>query len=129
MNAAGFPLLTLLTFLPLVGAAFILTLRGDEKVVAENARWTALWTSLIVFALSLILWFRFDKADAGFQFVEQLDWLSDFGITYHVGVDGISVLFILLSTAADADLHPRPPGTRCRCACGNTWSPSWCSRR
>ncbi|MBR0651898.1 NADH-quinone oxidoreductase subunit M [Roseomonas terrae] len=98
MNAAGFPLLTLLTFLPLVGAAFILTLRGEDKVVAENARWTALWTSLIVFALSLILWFKFDKADAGFQFVEQLDWLSEFGITYHVGVDGISVLFILLST-------------------------------
>ncbi len=98
MNAAGFPLLTLLTFLPLVGAAFILTLRGDDKVVAENARWAALWTSLIVFALSLILWFRFDKADAGFQFVEQLDWLSEFGITYHVGIDGISVLFVLLST-------------------------------
>ena len=98
MNAAGFPLLTLLTFLPLVGAAFILTLRGEDKVVAENARWAALWTSLIVFALSLILWFRFDKTDAGFQFVEQLDWLSDYGITYHVGVDGISVLFILLST-------------------------------
>jgi NADH-quinone oxidoreductase subunit M len=98
MNAAGFPLLSLLTFLPLVGAAFILTLRGEDKVVAENARWAALWTSLIVFALSLILWFRFDKADAGFQFVERLDWLSDYGITYHVGVDGISVLFILLST-------------------------------
>lgn len=98
MNAAGFPLLSLLTFLPLAGAVFILTLRGEEKVVAENARWTALWTSLIVFALSLVLWFRFDKADPGFQFVEQLDWLSDFGITYHMGVDGISVLFVLLST-------------------------------
>ncbi len=98
MNAAGFPLLSLLTFLPLAGAIFILTLRGDEKAVAENARWAALWTSLIVFALSLILWFRFDKADPGFQFVENLDWLSDFGITYHMGVDGISVLFILLST-------------------------------
>jgi len=98
MNAAGFPLLTLLTFLPLVGAAFILTQRGEEEVVASNARWTALWTSLIVFGLSLILWFKFDKADAGFQFVEQLDWLAEFGVTYHVGVDGISVLFILLST-------------------------------
>ena len=76
MNAAGFPLLTLLTFLPLVGAAFILTLRGEEEVVASNARWTALWTSLIVFALSPILWFRFDKAAAGFQFVDQ---------TVHVG--------------------------------------------
>ena len=98
MNAAGFPLLSLLTFLPLAGAAFILSLRGEDAVVASNARWTALWTSLIVFGLSLILWFRFDKADPGFQFVEQIDWLSDFGITYHMGVDGISVLFVLLST-------------------------------
>jgi NADH-quinone oxidoreductase subunit M len=98
MNAAGFPLLSLLTFLPLAGALFILSLRGEERVVAENARWAALWTSLIVFALSLTLWFRFDKADAGFQFVERLDWLSEFGITYHMGVDGISVLFVLLST-------------------------------
>ena len=98
MNAAGFPLLSLLTFLPLAGAVFILTLKGEDKVVADNARWTALWTSLIVFALSLILWFRFDKTDPGFQFVERLDWLTDFGITYHMGVDGISVLFVLLST-------------------------------
>ena len=56
MNAAGFPLLSLLTFLPLAGAAIILFVRGDEAVVARNARWTALWTSLIVFVLSLILW-------------------------------------------------------------------------
>ena len=98
MNAAGFPLLSLLTFLPLAGAVFILTLRGDDKAVADNARWTALWTSLIVFVLSLTLWFGFDKADPGFQFVERLDWLSEVGISYHVGVDGISVLFVLLST-------------------------------
>ena len=48
MNAAGFPLLSLLTFLPLIGAAVILSVRGDEEVVARNARWTALWTSLAV---------------------------------------------------------------------------------
>ena len=47
MNAAGFPLLSLLTFLPLVGAAIIMSVRGDDAVVARNARWTALWTSLI----------------------------------------------------------------------------------
>ncbi len=99
MNAAGFPLLSLLTFLPLAGAAIILSVRGDEKVVAQNARWTALWTSLVVFALSLILWFRFDQANPGFQFVEQADWLPEFGVGYHMGVDGISVLFVLLSTA------------------------------
>jgi NADH-quinone oxidoreductase subunit M len=99
MNAAGFPLLSLITFLPLAGAAIILTIRGEEAVVARNARWTALWTSLIVFAFSLILWFRFDIANPGFQFVEDLDWLPEFGVGYHMGVDGISVLFVLLSTA------------------------------
>jgi NADH-quinone oxidoreductase subunit M len=99
MNAAGFPLLSLITFLPLAGAAIILSVRGDEKVVAQNARWTALWTSLVVFLLSLFLWFRFDKSTADFQFVEQVEWLPDFGIGYHMGVDGLSVLFILLSTA------------------------------
>jgi NADH-quinone oxidoreductase subunit M len=98
MNAAGFPILSLVTFLPLAGAFIILMVRGDEAVVARNARWTALWTSLITFALSLILWFRFDPSTADFQFVERAEWLPDFGVNYHMGVDGISVLFVLLST-------------------------------
>src|SRR5437868_12713457 len=99
MNGVGFPLLSLITWLPLVGAAVILAVRGDEQTVASNARWTALWTSLIVFVLSLILWIKFDKSEAGFQFVENVPWLSDFGVAYHMGIDGISVLFVLLSTA------------------------------
>ncbi|WP_149537362.1 NADH-quinone oxidoreductase subunit M [Siccirubricoccus phaeus] len=99
MNAAGFPLLSLLTFLPLAGAAIILFVRGEEAVVARNARWTALWTSLLVFFLSLILWVKFDTSSAGFQFEEKLSWLPEFGVGYHMGVDGISVLFVLLSTA------------------------------
>jgi NADH-quinone oxidoreductase subunit M len=97
MNAAGFPLLSLLTFLPLVGAAILLFIRGEEAVVAANARWTALWTSLIVFALSLMLWFGFDKSTADFQFVELHQWMPEFGLAYHMGVDGISVLFVLLA--------------------------------
>ncbi|TDH63885.1 NADH-quinone oxidoreductase subunit M [Dankookia rubra] len=99
MNAAGFPLLSLVTFLPLAGALIIMSVRGDEEVVARNARWTALWTSLIVFLLSLILWARFDQSSAAFQFEEKLAWLPEFGVGYHMGVDGISVLFVLLSTA------------------------------
>ena len=99
MNAAGFPILSLLTWLPLVGAAFIMTIRGEEEVVATNARWAALWTSLIVFAASLVLWAHFDRADPGFQFQENLSWLPEFGVSYRMGVDGISVLFVLLSTA------------------------------
>ena len=98
MNAAGFPILSLVTFLPLAGAFIIMMVRGEEEVVARNARWTALWTSLITFALSLVLWVRFDKSSAEFQFVERVDWLPDFGVSYHMGVDGISVLFVLLST-------------------------------
>ncbi len=99
LNAAGFPLLSLLTFLPLVGGAVIMMIRGPEAAVAANARWAALWTSLIVFALSLVLWFKFDTSSAGFQFVEEVAWLPQWGITYKMGVDGISVLFVLLATA------------------------------
>jgi len=99
MNAAGFPLLSLVTWLPLVGGLIIMSVRGDEAAVASNARWTALWTSLIVFVLSLVLWVRFDGANPGFQFVETVAWLPQLGITYKLGVDGISVLFVLLSTA------------------------------
>ena len=98
MNQAGFPLLTLLTFLPLVGVAILLTVRGDEEVVAANARWTALWTTLVVLVLSLVLWVKFDPANAGFQFVESVAWIPQAGLTYKMGVDGISVLFVLLST-------------------------------
>ena len=94
------PLLSLATFLPLVGAAFILTTRGNEAVVARNARNIALWTSLIDFALSLLLWFYFDPNTADFQFVERADWvtLGGFQFAYHMGIDGISLFFILLST-------------------------------
>jgi NADH-quinone oxidoreductase subunit M len=94
------PLLSLVTFLPLVGTAFILMARGEEAVVARNARWIALWTSLIDFALSLVLWFQFDPNTADFQFVEQANWvtLGGFQFTYHMGIDGISLFFVILST-------------------------------
>ena len=93
-------LLSLVTFLPLVGAGFILTTRGDEAVVARNARNIALWTSLIDFALSLLLWLQFDPNTADFQFVERADWvtLGGFQFAYHMGIDGISLFFVLLST-------------------------------
>ena len=72
MNAAGFPILSLITWLPLVGGLIIMSVRGDEETVASNARWTALWTSLIVLVLSVVLWVKFDQGEAGFQFVEEL---------------------------------------------------------
>jgi NADH-quinone oxidoreductase subunit M len=94
------PLLSLVTFLPLVGAAFILMARGDDEVVARNARNIALWTSLIDLGLSLVLWFEFDPNTADFQFVERADWVTigGFQFTYHMGIDGISLFFVLLST-------------------------------
>jgi NADH-quinone oxidoreductase subunit M len=98
MNAAGFPILSLITWLPLVGGLIIMSVRGDEATVASNARWTALWTSLIVLVLSVVLWVKFDTGEAGFQFVEEIPWLPEYGVGYKMGVDGISVLFVLLST-------------------------------
>ncbi len=95
---SDWPVLSLVTFLPLVGAGLILLLRGEAEHVARNARYLALWTSLITFLLSLVLWFRFDRSSADFQFVETADWIPGFGIRYHMGVDGISMLFVLLST-------------------------------
>jgi NADH-quinone oxidoreductase subunit M len=99
LNLAGFPVLSLVTFLPLVGVLLLMTLRGDEAAVARNARWTALWTTLITLAISLVLWIKFNRHEAGYQFVENAAWMPEFGIGYRMGVDGISVLFVLLSTA------------------------------
>jgi NADH-quinone oxidoreductase subunit M len=94
------PLLSLVTFLPLVGAGFIMTTRGDAEIVARNARNIALSTSIIVFLLSIVLWVDFDPSTAAFQFVEQVRWIKigGFEINYHMGIDGISLFFVLLST-------------------------------
>ncbi|MCF8480022.1 MAG: NADH-quinone oxidoreductase subunit M [Rhodospirillum sp.] len=91
-------LLTSITFLPLVGVLFILTVRGDEAHVARNSRLAAMWVTLCTFALSLVLWFGFDPTVGGFQFTEKWEWLPEYGINYQMGVDGISVLFVLLAT-------------------------------
>src|SRR5580698_6102364 len=94
------PLLSLVTFLPLVGVGFIMTTRGDAEIVARNAKNIALWTSIIVFLVSILLWVYFDPSTAAFQFVEQARWvqIGGFEVNYHMGIDGISLFFILLST-------------------------------
>ena len=94
---SDWPLLSIVIFLPLVGAAFILLVRGEEELVARNARNVALWTTLITFVVSLLLWTGFDNSTAAFQFVEKKAWISD-GIAYHLGLDGISMLFVILTT-------------------------------
>jgi NADH-quinone oxidoreductase subunit M len=85
------PLLSLCTFVPLVGAAAILTMPRPD-----SARWIALGTTIVTFILSLMVWAAFDPANPGFQLVEKFDWLGG-GISYHMGVDGISMLFVVLT--------------------------------
>jgi len=94
----SFPILSLTTFLPLVGVLFILLIRGEEHILARNARWAALWTSLATFVISLLLWFNFDPTTSDFQFVEKFEWLPTLNIAYHMGIDGISLFFVILST-------------------------------
>jgi len=94
---ASWPILSVTTFLPLVGVIFLMLLKDDESG-ARNARWVSLWTTIIVFAVSLILVQRFDPGSPEFQFVEKHPWLAGFG-TYHMGVDGISLPLVILTTA------------------------------
>ncbi|MDE1151211.1 MAG: NADH-quinone oxidoreductase subunit M [Micavibrio sp.] len=93
-----FPILSLITFLPLVGVLCLLLIRGDEATVAENSRKTALLTSIFTFGLSLYMYIHFDGTSGDYQFVEKLAWLPGFNINYKMGVDGISIFFLLLST-------------------------------
>jgi NADH-quinone oxidoreductase subunit M len=92
----GFPLLSAITFLPLAGVAVILALRRGHADARDAIRWTALLTTAAVFALTLYMWARFDGSTADFQFVEEYAWLGG-GITYKMGVDGISMLFMVLT--------------------------------
>ncbi|CAI3927177.1 NADH:ubiquinone oxidoreductase subunit 4 (chain M) (NuoM) (PDB:6HUM) [Commensalibacter communis] len=91
-------LLTLVTYLPLLGALIIFLMRGSSEEVARTARWIALWTSVVVFGLSIVMWSKFDPTLPGYQFDYQSTWLEGYGVSYHVGVDGISLFFIILST-------------------------------
>ncbi|MFN3292455.1 MAG: NADH-quinone oxidoreductase subunit M, partial [Gemmobacter sp.] len=90
-------LISIITFAPAVGALVLAAfLRGDDAAAQRNAKWAALMTTTVTFLLSLFLLAGFDPADTGFQFVETRPWVM--GLTYKVGVDGISILFVLLTT-------------------------------
>jgi NADH-quinone oxidoreductase subunit M len=95
---SNLPILSLVTFLPLLGAACIFAIRGDPDIVARNARNLALLTSVATFLISLGIWFNFDRGTAAFQMEEHAVWMPVFNITYHMGVDGISMPFVMLST-------------------------------
>ena len=91
-------LLSIITFTPAIAAAILaIFLRGEDEAAQNNAKWVALVATLATFAASLIMLIGFDPQDTGFQFVEEHDWIM--GFTYKMGVDGISILFVMLTTA------------------------------
>ena len=94
---SDWPLLSLATFLPLIGAAFIfLFAQGGDEAADRNAKSVALMTTILTFLVSLVIWTNFENGTAEFQFIERYAWLGG-GIDYQMGVDGISVLFVVLT--------------------------------
>lgn len=94
----SFPLLSTVTFLPLVGVVMILLVRGEDSIARQNIRFIALITTITTFILSLGIWINFDTSTANFQMKEELEWLDGNAIGYRMGVDGISMLFVILTT-------------------------------
>ncbi len=94
------PLLSAITFLPLIGALaiFVLVRSDDPEEVAKQSRQAAIWASGFTFVLSLFLWFGFERGTAEFQYVERIVWIPGLNVSYQMGVDGISMPFVMLST-------------------------------
>ena len=115
-------LLSIVTFLPLIAAAILARgLRGEDEATQNNAKWFALVTTTATFLISLGILSQFDPSNPGFQFVEEGEWI--FGLTYKMGVDGISVLFVMLTTfimpltiLASWEVKTRSEGDRTTCA-------------
>ena len=92
----GFGILSGLIVLPLIGAGFILILRGEDEATLNNARWAALITTIVTFLLACYAWAHFDSSSSAFQFVEQRGWFGQ-GLVYKLGVDGMSFPFVVLT--------------------------------
>ena len=93
----NFPILSAIIFIQLIGAFFVFIIQGPQKTVEKNAKSVAIFSSVVNFFLSLFLWYSFDSTIPDFQFVEKKNWISGF-INFQLGIDGISILFILLTT-------------------------------
>jgi len=90
-------LLSIVTFIPALAALILIVfLRGADEAANRNAKWLALIATSVTFLVSLFILFQFDPANTGFQFVEERTWIM--GLTYKMGVDGISILFVMLTT-------------------------------
>ena len=94
----SFPLLSSIILVPLIGAIIAFFIKGEEKSISKNLRELAVWTSLVELILSIILVFQFDYSNYNFQFIEEKNILAKFNISYHLGIDAISLIFILLTT-------------------------------
>jgi NADH-quinone oxidoreductase subunit M len=93
----SWPLLSVVTFLPLVGVLAILLARGDDEASDRYARYAALWTTIVTFLVSLLIPLYFNTADPGFQLTENAEWLPGVA-SYRMGVDGISMPLVMLTT-------------------------------
>jgi len=91
------PLISVTIFLPLLGSLIIFLIKEDDSS-SNNIKWAALWTSVGTFILSCLIWLQFDSSIVNYQLIEKYKWFSDFNFFYHVGVDGISLFMIMLST-------------------------------
>ena len=106
MDLSALSLITVVLFLPMVGLIVLLFMREEQ---AENIKWTAFGFSIATFIASLLLWIGFDNSAPGLQMVQRLDFLPTYGISYYVGVDGLSLLLVILTTLP---ARFRPDGRR-----------------
>ncbi len=93
----NFPILSAIILIPLIGALFIFITKGNSKNVEKNSKYLAIFSSSSNFLLTLFLWYVFDNSTPEFQFIEKKNWIDGF-ITFQLGIDGISILFILLTS-------------------------------
>ena len=93
----NFPILSAVTFLPLIGSIFIFLIKDSSDKSINNAKYVAIFTSFVNFLLSIFLWLSFDTSTADFQFIENKQWVRGY-FNFKFGIDGISILFILLTT-------------------------------
>ncbi|MBZ0299991.1 MAG: NADH-quinone oxidoreductase subunit M, partial [Anaerolineae bacterium] len=94
MEASALTLITVVLFLPLIGMFILLFMKEEQH---ENIKWTALGFSLATFVGTLVLWAGFDSADPNLQMVQRVGWLPQYNISYFVGIDGLSLLLVVLT--------------------------------
>ncbi len=99
MNSSNFPILSVITYLPLLGVLAVCLIDSKRR---DLIRWVAFLAAVVTFLVSLPLYFKFDSALWEMQFVENVPWIPDFGVNYHMGIDGISLLLILMTTFLSA---------------------------